>query len=184
MACRFRTPAKPGRCHERGLYRAQRRRRNLASVCRHLFFALCMNLTIISAAIAAAIGFGSAWQIKSWMELENENHRITAARESERELYALEQRRRTQVINAANDARVRESKLRADAVAAQSAVGELRDTIADSVQAARGNPYADAKRANALGELLLECSKEYSEVAGIADRLNSERVMLIDAWPR
>lgn len=143
-----------------------------------------MNLTIISAAIAGAIGFGTAWQIQSWRATEDENNRITQQREAERELSRLEQARSLQVLTAQNDARKRESKLRADAAAANDAVSQLRDTLHSSVQAARGDPYADAVRANALGELLTECSTEYSKMAGIADRLNSDRVMLMDAWPR
>jgi len=143
-----------------------------------------MNFTLISAAVAGAIGFGAAWQIQTARMEHAENNRITAAREAERELYAMEQKRSAQVIAAANDARLRESKLRADAATANASASQLRDSITSYVQATRANPDACAVRTDAIGQLLAECSKVYSEMAGIADRLNSDRVMLMDAWPK
>jgi len=96
----------------------------------------------------------------------------------------MEQKRSAQVIAAANDARLRESKLRADAASANASVNGLRDSIVNYVQATRSNPDACVKRTDAIGQLLAECSTRYTEMAGIADRLNSDRVMLVDSWPK
>jgi len=143
-----------------------------------------MNFTLISAAVAGAIGFGAAWQIQTARIEHAENHRIEIAREQEREISRLESKRSLEYIDAQNRARQRESKLRADVATANAAVDSLRDSITSYVQATRSNPDACAVRTDAIGQLLAECSKVYSEMAGIADRLNSDRVMLMDAWPK
>lgn len=143
-----------------------------------------MNLTIISYFVAAAIGFGSAWQIKTWKEAEDENHRLTEARAAEQEVSRMESRRSAAALDAANDARKRESKLRLDAAAAQSAVVSLRDTLHGYVQRANSDPASCPDRAAAVSELLAECSAEYSTLAGRADRHASDAKTLIESWPK
>jgi hypothetical protein len=44
-----------------------------------------MNLTLISATIAAAIGFGAAWQLQAWRYDAAELERVTAAADIRRE---------------------------------------------------------------------------------------------------
>jgi hypothetical protein len=44
-----------------------------------------MNLTLISATIAAAIGFGAAWQMQAWRYDSAELERVTAAADIRRE---------------------------------------------------------------------------------------------------
>jgi len=143
-----------------------------------------MNFTLISAAVAGAIGFGAAWQIQTARIEHAENNRLTQQAEEQRELSRLEQARSLQVLSAQNDARLRESKLRADVATANASVNGLRDSIVNYVQATRSNPDACVKRTDAIGQLLAECSTRYTEMAGIADRLNSDRVMLVDSWPK
>ena len=85
-----------------------------------------MNLTLIGAAIAAAIGFGAAWTYQgkqlAELELTHANERITmqaAAR------HAIE-RNTSAVIAAQNDAATRNIALRADADGARNAGNGLR----------------------------------------------------------
>jgi len=143
-----------------------------------------MNTTIITALIAAVIGFGAAWQIKTWQELENENHRIEAARAAEQELSRMEQKRSAGVIAAQNDARQREIKLRADAVAAVTAADKLRTAIANLVQ--RNDTGGDASPDGAATQavVLSECVGELQSLAEKADRHVSDLKTVSAAWPR
>jgi len=143
-----------------------------------------MNFTLISAIVAAAIGFGTAWQIQSWRMDANENHRITQQAEAERELYALEQKRSAQVVAAANAARLRERKLRLDAAAAVAAADSLRSALTRNVQAARDDPGSCPDRTATASELLVECSQEYTTLAGRCSRHVSDIETLIGAWPK
>jgi len=143
-----------------------------------------MNFTLISAAVAAAIGFGAAWQIQTARIEHAENHRIEIAREQEREISRLESKRSLEYIDAQNRARQRESKLRADVATANAAVDSLRDAINSNLQATRANPDACIKRTDALGELLAKCGEELTEVAGRCDRHVSDLRTLMDAWQK
>ena len=143
-----------------------------------------MNFTLISAIVAAAIGFGTAWQIQSWRMDANENHRITQQAEAERELYALEQKRSAQVVAAANAARLRERKLRLDAAAAVAAADSLRSALTRNVQATRDDPDACPDRTATTSELFAQCSESYTALASRCDRHVSDIQTLTDSWPK
>jgi len=143
-----------------------------------------MNFTLISAAVAGAIGFGAAWQIQNGRMEHAENNRLTQQAEAERELYAMEQKRRNGVIDAQNAARLRERKLQADAAAAVAAADSLRDALTRSAQAARDDPGSCPDRTATASELLVECSQEYTTLAGRCSRHVSDIETLIGAWPK
>ena len=129
-----------------------------------------MNTLLTTTAVALAVGFGSAWQIQNWRNLDAENHRITLAREQEREISRLEQARSLQVLTAQNDARERESQLRADASTAKSAADSLRSALHATIEAARADPSVCADTAAATAELLVDSVGAYQELAEICDR--------------
>jgi hypothetical protein len=79
----------------------------------------------------------------------------------------------------------RNETIRSLAASAAAATGGLRDTIA-RVDRAVPDYSVDALRAltGTYGQLLAECQGRRTEVAEEAERLNSEKRTLIEAWPR
>jgi len=86
---------------------------------------------------------------------------------------------------ATTDGAKRDETIRNLAASAAAAAGGLRDTIA-RVDRAVPDYSADALRAltSTYGQLLAECQGRRTEVAEEAERLNSEKRILIEAWPR
>lgn len=79
----------------------------------------------------------------------------------------------------------RNETIRSLAASAAAATGGLRDTIV-RVDRAVPDYSADALRAltSTYGQLLAECQGRRTEVAEEAERLNSEKRTLIEAWPK
>jgi len=86
--------------------------------------------------------------------------------------------------NAITDGAKREETIRSLAATSAAAAGGLRDAVA-KIDRAVPDYSADALRAltSTYGQLLAECSGRRSEVAEEAERLNSEKRTLIEAWP-
>jgi hypothetical protein len=108
-----------------------------------------------------------------------------AAMKAEQANRAKELKLQQTVIEAQNAAKKRETKLAADAVAARAESGRLRDTIA-GIRAELPSLTADAVRryADTASVVLSECTERYSGLAAAADRIDSDRKTLEDAWPR
>lgn len=90
-----------------------------------------------------------------------------------------------QVSAAVTDGVKRDETIQKLASATAAASGGLRDAVA---KIDRGVPdySGDALRAltGTYGQLLAECVGRRAEVAGEAERLNSEKRTLIEAWPK
>ena len=91
----------------------------------------------------------------------------------------------TQVTKAQNEAKKRETELRAAAAGAAAEshglrddIDRYRDTIASATDAAR------TERAAAVAAVLGECADRYQVLAGRADRHVNDLRMMIDAWPK
>lgn len=143
-----------------------------------------MNLTLISAALAAAIGFGSAWKLQQGNFDHAENERLAQAQSQERELHATEQKRVNQVLDAQNNAKLRESKLRLDAATAESAADSLRAQSTGALLAARADHNACIERTIAFDLVLAQCVAEYQHLGDVADRHASDIQMMQEAWPK
>ena len=71
------------------------------------------------------------------------------------------------------------------AAAARRTADGLRDTLyAFRASLPNASPAAVIERADTAAELFGACASEYQDVAAAADRINSDRQTLIDAWPR
>lgn len=90
-----------------------------------------------------------------------------------------------QLQDAQNAAALREKTIVAVAAAAANSSASLRDAIANI---SRGVPTAtlDALRhsTRTLGSVLDECQNKYRSVAEAADRANTDKQTLMDAWPK
>lgn len=140
-------------------------------------------------AIAAAIGFGSGWTVNGW-RLNGEIKEIElgaekAARKSEQDARTKEQEHAKRLQDAQHAATEREKKLRADADALRATAGSLRDDLAEfrrrlpSLTREAVERYADA-----ASVVFGECTAEYQRLAEQADRIDSDRQKLEDAWPK
>jgi hypothetical protein len=86
---------------------------------------------------------------------------------------------------AIQQAETRAAQNAADAAAARRTVDGLRDTLyAFRASLPSLAPAAVIERADTAAELFGACASEYQDVAAAADRINSDRQTLIDAWPR
>jgi hypothetical protein len=101
-----------------------------------------------------------------------------AARQRETELTA----QRDKAIENAN---TRDETIRTLAARAGVPINGLRDTIA-AIGNSVSSATADALRATArtYGDVLTECSARRGELAVEAEKLNSEKRTLIEAWPQ
>lgn len=110
---------------------------------------------------------------------------MAAAEKAEAANRATENRLKTQVIEAQNEAQDRIKKLEVDRAAARAQSASLHDTIA-ALRGQLSAATADAARqyADTASAVLDDCQAKYAELAATADRLASERQTLIDAWPR
>ena len=142
-----------------------------------------MSLQLIIAAIIAAIGFGSGWQLQSWRYGAREADRAKQELVQVQASAASSIRRADNVIAAQNRATARASDLRRDAGAASDELRRLRSQLA-SVPRGGDTPEACPDTGPTLRELLDSCAGELVEVAGKADRHASDAQALTDAWPK
>lgn len=144
-----------------------------------------------AAILAALIAFTGGWKVQGWRLGEQITQikaaQLEAVNTAVREARATESRRFTNVQEAQNAATKRAQIARADADRARSELDGLRNDLAAARD--RGDmpgepPGACTQRANAAGELLAQCAGAYQGLAEVADRLNADRLMLIEAWPK
>lgn len=143
-----------------------------------------MNLTFISYAIAAALGFGAAWTLQGRaidsLKLEKKDERIArdyAAR-------AAIERSTSAVIKAQNGAVVLATKSRADADSARTELDGLRVATETALRTASSSLDACIVGAAAATKLLNQCGAEYQALGERADRHTNDIKTLTEAWPK
>jgi hypothetical protein len=143
-----------------------------------------MNLTLIAGTVAAAIGFGLAWQLQErtilTMQLEQSNERIAIQRTARQNT----ERYMSQISTAQAATASRVIALRRDADLAGTELDGLREQTAASLRAATESAAACLADATAKTELLALCAGRYSGMAATADSWRSDAMTLVDAWPK
>jgi len=147
-----------------------------------------MNLTIItsliSAAIAASVGFGTAWTLQGRtidnLKIEALNDRIAIQRAARQTL----ERHMSTVSVAQTKAASRAVTLAAELAGNRSELERLRSASAASLRAASGNLDACTTSLAAHALISTQCSERYSTLAADADSWASHAVSLQDAWPK
>lgn len=134
--------------------------------------------------VSASLAFPAGWKVNQWRNDAEKKHSIEQAAQSQRELHAMEQKRLSGVISAQNAARSREADLRRDADRSRAAADGLRDQASEALRLAGANHSACLERASAAAELLLTCSRRYSDLGAAADRHVSDIKTLTEAWPQ
>lgn len=143
-----------------------------------------LQLAALTAAIAAAIGFGSAWQIQSWRADTLELEHVTEKLDAEREIHQLDQARSSALAAAQNAARTRDVSLRADADAARGALIGLSSSADAALRSAGAGLDACLVTATAASQLLNQCARQYQDMGAAADRHVNDIKTLMAAWPR
>jgi hypothetical protein len=139
-----------------------------------------MNTTIVSALVAAAIGFGAAWKVQDWRMTAKEMQRAELQLSMERELARNERLRQKNAMDAISRSRIREQTLRRDVDAARLSVAGLRQSTDAAVQSAGADLATCVERTAAIGQLLDQCAGEYQGLAEKADRHVFDIRTLID----
>ena len=142
-----------------------------------------MNPLLISALIAGAVGFGSAWQLQSWridsLKLEYANEQLAIEQSNRRQIVDAQ----AKVTQAQDAAKVAADRLRADAARADRAAVGLRDTLSRSVVAAHGDLNACTAQVTTISELLGTVVDAGGRMAKEAGEWVNQAVILQDAWP-
>ena len=144
---------------------------------------------VAAAILAALIAFTGGWKVQGWRLGEQITQikaaQLEAVNTATREARATESRRFTNVQEAQNAATKRAQIARADADRARSELDRLRNDISATRGGVPGeSPGACTVRADSAGELLAQCAGAYQGLAEVADRLNADRLMLREAWPK
>ncbi len=147
-----------------------------------------MNMTLIAAAISAAlgfsVGFGAAWTLQGRtideLKLGAANDRI----EQQRATRAAIERASQNVREAQESASHRNADLRRDASHANDVAGGLRIAAAAATRTATESTDACGAIVSAYDVILAEGSELLREIATTADQCISDNKALSDAWPR
>lgn len=147
-----------------------------------------MNLTIIAAAVSAAlagsVGFGAAWTLQGRsidaLKLEAKDERIAQQRAAR----AAIERATENVRKAQESASNRIAALNRELAAVGTERDRLRDSSAAAVRTAADSPAACASIVAAYRDILAESSGFIQEMARDADECSVERQALSDAWPK
>lgn len=143
-----------------------------------------MNLTAITSIISAVAGFAVAWQLQAHqivkLNLERANERIALQQASR----AANERNTTALIQAQNNAAVRDRVVRGNAAATGAAGNGLRITTASTVRAAAESTDTCPNSAAALAVVSDQCFAELQGLAEVADRHVNDIKTLIEAWPK
>ena len=147
-----------------------------------------MNLTLIaalaSAAMAGAVGWGTAWHIQDGriksMQLEAQNDRVAIQRAAR----ANAERVTGQIAAAQGEAQRRLAAADRDRRGAVGELERLRDASTTAVRIVATTPATCDNITAAYRDILAEGSSFIQEVVADVDQCSIERQTLIDAWPR
>ena len=146
-----------------------------------------MTPQLIIAGVIAAASFCGAWTIQNWRYGAKESDRAKqtyeAVLESQRLAFRAQTQNDARVLAAQSAAAVRTGRLRADADRARTAADSLSVATAEAVSRANLSHAACADTTRTLGELFDASTRKYRALAEEADRIVSDRQMMIDAWP-
>ena len=155
------------------------------------FYWLKMVLYIKTAIVASIFMIGAAsgyiaqaWRYDAQIATTAAQHATALASANQKALddTIKMQRTKDEAIKAAEQ---RAAKNAAAADSARRAADSLRDTLYSfRASLASAAPATVIERADTAAELLGACAAEYQDVAAAADRINSDRQTLIDAWPK
>ena len=142
-----------------------------------------MNLTLISASIAFALGFGAAWQLQGHFILKTELEQANARIERDRAYRAQAERHIATVAATQASAAKRVAAMAGVSDSNRTELQRLQSQSAESLRAAAGSLDACLASAHALSVVSNQCADSYSTLARDADQCFSDLQTLTEAWP-
>ena len=142
-----------------------------------------------AALLGASIAAVGAYKVQDWRYTGQINEMKAAQQQAvadaTREARAQESARFKGVQDAQAAAQTRAQVARRDADRARSELDRMRDTLSATRGGVPGESTAACtQRADAAADVLAQCGAAYQDLAAIADRLNADRLMLKEAWPK
>ena len=142
-----------------------------------------------AALLGASIAAVGAYKVQDWRYTGQINQikaaQAEAVNTATREARAQESARFKGVQDAQAAAQTRAQVARRDADRARSELDRMRDTLSATRGGVPGESTAACtQRADAAADVLAQCGAAYQDLAAIADRLNADRLMLMEAWPK
>jgi hypothetical protein len=143
-----------------------------------------MTPQIIIAAIIAACGFGSAWQIQNWRQDAKEKQRAESELAQVQHSAATAIRRADNTITAQNESARRAIALRRDADLSRAATISVSLAAGEAMRRALDSHQTCLVSATALDNVFQQCAERRRELAEIADRHANDVKTLMDAFPK
>lgn len=139
---------------------------------------------LIAAAISALLAYSFGYTVRDNSAKETELQIAQTYADALKASQAQEQAWQSKYNQGVQDAREREKKLAAEAVAAGRTAASLRNTVA-GLQQRLSESSAEACRHTASAALAVfsECTARYGEVAAAADGHASDAALCLAAWP-
>ena len=142
-----------------------------------------------AALLGASIAAVGAYKVQDWRYTGQINQiraaQAEAVNTATREARAQESARFKGVQDAQAAAQTRAQVARRDADRARSELDRMRDTLSATRGGVPGESTAACtQRADAAADVLAQCGAAYQSMAEVADRLDSDRRTLIEAWPK
>ncbi len=135
--------------------------------------------------VLAAGYFYARWQGERTDHANTRTAAAAAALKSAADAAATTQQLQKDKDHALQTAAKRAQSNRADADGARTELDRLRHTLATSPPDPGPNTCAaPPDRADPARELLAQCAGALTDLAATADRLHTDRLTLLDAWPR
>lgn len=142
------------------------------------------RVLLIGLALAAAY-FYARWQGERAAHANTRTAMATAALQSAADAATTTAQLQKDKDHALQTAAKRAQSHRADADSARTELDRLRHAIATNPSDPGANTCtATPDRADPARELLGHCAGALTDLAATADRLNADRLTLLDAWPR
>ena len=142
------------------------------------------RLWIYAAATAVifALGGTSAWKVQAWRIKNIKSEHTQALAVATAKVAAAEQANQTLQIEAQNAKSKRQVVIQAAASGASSALYSLRG--ATSKYVAKDTQSACNVRTEAVTAVFDSCAESLVGLAEKADRIESDRQLLLDSWPK
>jgi hypothetical protein len=145
-------------------------------------FALLDPRIWMALALVAALSFTHVFTYRAGKaNVRSEWQAATAA--ANLESFKASERRQAAVDKAATAGAARQAGIRTDSARAGDSVIRLRHAIS-AQRSAEESAAAATKRADTLGELLVEGAEAYRQLAQSCDRHVSDIRLLLEAWPQ
>lgn len=139
----------------------------------------------IYAAIAAvifALGGTSAWKVQAWRITNIKNEHTQAIAVATAKVAAAESAYQSKLIEAQNAKSKRQVVIQAAATGANSALYSLRGTTSKYI--AKDSTSACNVRTETVAAVFDNCTEALAGLAATADRLENDRQLLLESWPR